>query len=152
VVLGVLTGLEAVVFAALGMLGRGTNCSALLGSGSVEIVIAVVMVMVSSMVVGLTISARIDNADRGVPLLVLVVMLQLMLFEVQGEGSSRAVVLARARPLGLCHGCLDSWPGALRIARRQSHRQCPVASRRAHLDRQLHIARSADQPVTSLEH
>jgi ABC transport system ATP-binding/permease protein len=79
-VLGVLTAAEAVLFAVLSMLGGGgTDNSVLLGSGHAELVAAVVLVTVTSMVIGLVISAWIDNADRGMPLLVLLVMLQLLL-------------------------------------------------------------------------
>ncbi len=90
VVLGVITGSEAVVFAVLGMLGRGgLDSSVLLASGHIEIVIAVVMVTLTSMVTGLVISAWIGNADLAMPLLVPVVMLQLILagalFPVQGR-------------------------------------------------------------------
>jgi ABC transport system ATP-binding/permease protein len=90
VILGVVTGLEAVIFAVLGMLGRGgSDSSVLLASGRIEIVIAVVMVTVTSMVVGLVISAWIRNADLAMPLLVPVVMLQLILsgalFPVRGR-------------------------------------------------------------------
>ncbi|EFD57831.1 ABC transporter [Mycobacterium tuberculosis T92] len=46
---------------------------------SVEVAVAVVAVTVVSMMIGLLISAMIGNADRGMPLLVLVVMAQLVL-------------------------------------------------------------------------
>src|SRR5262249_35517189 len=45
----------------------------------VEIAVAVVAVTVVSMMIGLLISAMIGNADRGMPLLVLVVMAELVL-------------------------------------------------------------------------
>lgn len=80
VVLGALTGIEAVVFALLGMLDlEGLDSSVLLDSGRAEIVIAAVLVTFTSMVLGLMISACIPNADRGMPLLVIVVMVQLIL-------------------------------------------------------------------------
>ncbi|ORB32660.1 ABC transporter permease, partial [Mycobacterium persicum] len=47
--------------------------------GAVEVAVAVVAVTVVSMIIGLLISALIGNADRGMPLLVLVVMAQLVL-------------------------------------------------------------------------
>ncbi len=46
---------------------------------TVEVAVAVVAVTVVSMMIGLLISAMIGNADRGMPLLVLVVMAQLVL-------------------------------------------------------------------------
>jgi hypothetical protein len=47
--------------------------------GTAEVAAAVVAVTVVSMTIGLLISALISNADRGMPLLVLVVMAQLIL-------------------------------------------------------------------------
>ena len=94
-VLGVITGIEAVVFTLLGMAGRSVSSAAgasdgvALGSAGLEIVIAVVLATFTSMVLGLLISAQIQNADRGMPILVLVVMLQLILsgglFPVEGR-------------------------------------------------------------------
>ncbi|HET9255198.1 MAG TPA: ABC transporter permease, partial [Pseudonocardiaceae bacterium] len=79
-VLGAITAGEAVVFTVLGMIQRaGVDNAVLLGSGRAEIVVAGVMVAFTSMVVGLVISALIRNADRGMPLLVIVVMVQLIL-------------------------------------------------------------------------
>ena len=55
----------------------------------VEVAVAVVAVTVVSMMIGLLISAMISNADRGMPLLVLVVMAELVLcggiFAVKGR-------------------------------------------------------------------
>lgn len=80
VVLGLVTAMQSALFVALATLGREPPDSAvLLGSGSVEIGLAVLAVTVTSMILGLAISAGIDNADRGMPLLVLVIMVQLVL-------------------------------------------------------------------------
>ena len=80
VVLGVVTGLQGVLLGVLGTLGRPPPDAAVaLGSARAEIVLAIVGVSVASMVVGLVLSALIDNADRGMPLLVLVAMLQFIL-------------------------------------------------------------------------
>jgi ABC-type multidrug transport system ATPase subunit/pSer/pThr/pTyr-binding forkhead associated (FHA) protein len=93
IVLGVIAGGEAVVFALLGMLDRGgLDKSVLLGSGRAEIVTAAVMVAFASMVIGLVISAGIRNADRGMPLLVVVVMVQLILSGALIPVSKRAVL------------------------------------------------------------
>jgi ABC-type multidrug transport system ATPase subunit/uncharacterized integral membrane protein len=79
-VLSVITGLQGLVLGILGTVGRpGPDDASLLGSGEAEIAIAVIAVTVTSMIIGLLISALIDNADRGMPLLVLVVMAQLIL-------------------------------------------------------------------------
>ncbi len=90
VVLAVVTGLQAVLFTWVGLLGRdGPDDPLLLDSGRVEVLLAVVGVTWASMLTGLAISAAIDNADRGMPLLVLLVMVQLILcgglFPVEGR-------------------------------------------------------------------
>jgi hypothetical protein len=89
-VLGVITAVQAAVFTVLALLGhRPPDAPVVLGHASVEVLLAVVAVAVLTMVVGLVISAFIDNADRGMPLLVLVLMLQLVvsggLFPVHGR-------------------------------------------------------------------
>jgi energy-coupling factor transporter ATP-binding protein EcfA2 len=79
VVLAVLTGLQATLFTLLSLIGRsGPDDPLIFSSGKVEILAAVIAVTVTSMLVGLLISAAIVNADRGMPLLVLVVMVQLI--------------------------------------------------------------------------
>lgn len=78
-VLGVLTGLQAVAFTLLSLLGRdGPDEALVLGSPVAEVLLAVVGVTLATMAAGLVISALVDNADRGMPLLVLVLMLQLV--------------------------------------------------------------------------
>lgn len=88
-VLGLVTGLQATLFTLVSLLGRnGPDAPLILGSGRSEILLAVVGLAVTSMLLGLVISAVIDNADRGMPLLVLMIMVQLILcgglFEVRG--------------------------------------------------------------------
>ncbi|WP_433783263.1 ATP-binding cassette domain-containing protein [Actinomycetospora sp. CA-101289] len=79
-VLVVITGVQSVLLGVLGMLGRPAPDEAvLLGSGTAEIVIALFGVAVASMALGLAVSAAITNADRGMPLLVLLAMLQFIL-------------------------------------------------------------------------
>ncbi|BBX72567.1 FHA domain-containing protein [Mycobacterium shinjukuense] len=89
VVLGALTTLQGLLLGFLGPAFLPPPDTCLLwpsGSdtlkqhiGSVEVAVAVVAVTVVSMMIGLLISALIGNADRGMPLLVLVVMAQLVL-------------------------------------------------------------------------
>jgi energy-coupling factor transporter ATP-binding protein EcfA2 len=80
VVLTALTTLQGLALGLLGLVGLpAPDQSVLLHSGTIEVAVAVVAVTVVSMVVGLLISALISNADRGMPLLVLVVMAQLIL-------------------------------------------------------------------------
>jgi len=89
-VLGVITGVEATLFTMLSLLGRnGPDHPLILAAGAQEILLAILAVTFASMLIGLLISAVIDNADRGMPLLVLVIMVQLIfcggLFEVYGR-------------------------------------------------------------------
>ncbi|MDF2979973.1 MAG: transporter, ATP-binding component, partial [Actinomycetospora sp.] len=80
VVLSLITGLQAVVLGVLGTLGRpGPDEAVLLGDPRLEILAAIAATTVASMAVGLAVSAWIDNADRGMPLLVLLAMLQFIL-------------------------------------------------------------------------
>ena len=80
VVLGGVTGLQAILFTTLALLGRsGPDEALVLNRGTLEILVAVVAVALASMLTGLAISAAIDNADRGMPLLVLLIMTQLIL-------------------------------------------------------------------------
>jgi ABC transport system ATP-binding/permease protein len=89
-VLGVIAAAQGAVFTLLALVGRnGPDGAVLLGSPLLEVLLAVVAVTVATMVIGLLISAAIDNADRGMPLLVLVLMLELVvsggLFPVHGR-------------------------------------------------------------------
>lgn len=79
-VLGVVVGMQAALFTIVALLGRdGPDDPLVLPSGRVEILLAVVVVAWASTATGLLISAAIDNADRGMPLLVLLIMVQLIL-------------------------------------------------------------------------
>ncbi len=79
----VLTALTTVQGLILGFLGvaflPGPDQSVVIPWPRVEVAVAVVAVTVVSMMIGLLISAMIGNADRGMPLLVLVVMAELVL-------------------------------------------------------------------------
>jgi len=78
-VLGAVTGLQAVVFTLLALVGRRMPDSAvLLGSGLWEVLLAVAGVTVVTMLLGLLVSAGIGNADRAMPLLVAVLMIELV--------------------------------------------------------------------------
>lgn len=79
----VLTALTTVQGLILGFVGPAflpaPDQSVVLPWPRLEVAVAVVAVTVVSMMIGLLISAMIGNADRGMPLLVLVVMAQLVL-------------------------------------------------------------------------
>jgi len=80
VVLAAITSLQGLI---VGLLGDaflpGPDVSLVMPWPRLEVALAVIAVTVVSMMIGLLISAMIGNADRGMPLLVLVVMAQLVL-------------------------------------------------------------------------
>jgi ABC-type multidrug transport system ATPase subunit len=79
VVLTMLTAPQALVFTLIGVLGRTPSKGVALGSSLVEVVVAVIITAVASMMLGLVVSALVDNADKTMPLLVLITMAQLVL-------------------------------------------------------------------------
>jgi ABC-type multidrug transport system ATPase subunit/ABC-type multidrug transport system permease subunit len=79
VVLTILTAPQALVFTLLGVLGRTPSKGVVLGSALLEVVIAVIVTALASMLLGLVVSALVDNADKTMPLLVLITMAQLVL-------------------------------------------------------------------------
>ncbi len=79
VVLTILTAPQALVFTLIGVLGRTPSKGVVLGSALLEVVIAVIVTAVVSMLLGLVISTLVDNADKTMPLLVLITMAQLVL-------------------------------------------------------------------------
>ncbi|MGB9308153.1 MAG: ATP-binding cassette domain-containing protein, partial [Mycobacterium sp.] len=80
VVLTALTSLQGMILGYLGAAFRPPpDQSWVIPWPRVEVAVAVVAVTVVSMMIGLLISALIGNADRGMPLLVLVVMAELVL-------------------------------------------------------------------------
>ena len=79
VVLTAITALQALVFTLIGVLGRTPSKGVLLSPALIEVVIAVVVTAVASMLLGLVISSLVDNADKTMPLLVLITMAQLVL-------------------------------------------------------------------------
>ena len=85
VVLGVITGVQAIVLVLFGAIGRaGPDPGNLF-----ELMLAIMGVTICSMCLGLILSVVVTNADRVMPLLVLVIMLQLLLsgglFPVKGR-------------------------------------------------------------------
>jgi ABC-type transport system involved in multi-copper enzyme maturation permease subunit len=80
VVLSIITGLQAVALGLLGNAGRPAPDDPLfLRLPMAEIVVALAALTLASMLLGLLASAAISNEDRGMPLLVLLAMLQIML-------------------------------------------------------------------------
>ncbi|CUU54049.1 ABC-type multidrug transport system, ATPase component [Parafrankia irregularis] len=79
-VLGAISGLQAVILAVVGLAGKPLpDAPPALGGGLAEVVIAMVAVALAAMAQGLLVSAMIGNADRGMPILVVVLLLQLLL-------------------------------------------------------------------------
>jgi ABC-type multidrug transport system ATPase subunit/serine/threonine protein kinase len=79
-VLGVLTSAQAVILGLAGLYGQpGPDAPVVLDGGVAEVIVAMVAVALAVMVQGLLVSALIANADRGMPILVLVLLLQFLL-------------------------------------------------------------------------
>jgi ABC-type multidrug transport system ATPase subunit/pSer/pThr/pTyr-binding forkhead associated (FHA) protein len=78
-VLFIITILQSIPFTAIGLLGRTPSSGVILGNSLLECFIAVVMISLASGMLGLLISAMVDNADKTMPLLVLLTMAQLVL-------------------------------------------------------------------------
>jgi hypothetical protein len=100
--LAVVTTLQAIPFTLISLVGRTPPDAVLLGSSLVECLLAVIVVSFSSAMLGLVVSALVDNADKTMPLLVLVMMAQLAfsggVLPVEGKsGLEQVSVLAPAR-------------------------------------------------------
>ena len=78
VVLTLITTLQALVFTTIGLAGREMG-DGLFGFPFIEAMIAVIMLALASAMLGLVISSLVDNADKTMPLLVLITMAQLVL-------------------------------------------------------------------------
>ena len=122
VVLGIITGAQAVALGMLGNLGRPAPDDPLLvQQPMVEIVLAMIAMTVASMTLGLLVSAAISNEDRGMPLLVLLAMLQFMLSSaiiqvqtVPGLGQLSWLIPARwGFAMGASTMALPSGPGLI---------------------------------------
>jgi hypothetical protein len=77
-VLAIITTLQAIPFTLIGLAGRQPDDAVLLGNSLAECLLAVIVVSLSSAMLGLVISALVDNADKTMPLLVLITMAQLV--------------------------------------------------------------------------
>ncbi len=79
-VLGLITCAQAVILAVVGLAGQpGPDHPLVLGNGVTEIAAAMTAVTLAAMVQGLLVSALIANADRGMPILVVILLLQFLL-------------------------------------------------------------------------
>jgi ABC-type multidrug transport system ATPase subunit len=81
VVLGLISGLQAVILVAVGLTGRPLPMhGAILSSQPmVELMLAMFALGVASMTLGLLLSSVVDTSDKAMPLLVVVVMFQVVL-------------------------------------------------------------------------
>jgi ABC-type multidrug transport system ATPase subunit/pSer/pThr/pTyr-binding forkhead associated (FHA) protein len=77
-VLALITTLQGLVLATIGTFNRLPSSAVALSSPRVEVTLAVIVVAVSSAMLGLAISAWVDNSDKTLPLLVLTTMAQLV--------------------------------------------------------------------------
>jgi ABC transport system ATP-binding/permease protein len=81
VVLGLITGLQAVVLVLVGLSGRPLppQGAVLTGLPLVELMLAMFALGVASMTLGLLLSSVVDTSDKAMPLLVVVVMFHVVL-------------------------------------------------------------------------
>ncbi|HSR82897.1 MAG TPA: FHA domain-containing protein [Streptosporangiaceae bacterium] len=81
VVLGLITGLQAVVLVLVGLSGRPLppQGAVLTGLPLAELMLAMFALGVASMTLGLLLSSVVDTSDKAMPLLVIVVMFQVVL-------------------------------------------------------------------------
>jgi ABC-type multidrug transport system ATPase subunit len=101
-VLIIITVLQAIPFTAIGLIGRQPPSHLALGNTLIECFVAVFVVGFASGMVGLVISALVDNADKTMPLMVLVTMIQLVfsagIVPVAGKpGLEQVAVISPAR-------------------------------------------------------
>ena len=79
IVLAVVVTVQAVLLTVLSLIGRkGATDPLVLGSTVLEIAVAVIALTIASAMLGLVISAWVSNADKAMPMLVLMIMLQLV--------------------------------------------------------------------------
>lgn len=79
VVLSVVVTCQALLLTVLALVGRkGAHDPLVLGSTILEIAVAVVALTIASAMLGLVISAWVNNADKAMPMLVLMIMIQLV--------------------------------------------------------------------------
>ena len=80
VVLGIISGVQAVILVALGLLGRPLPVhGAYLASPLAELLLAMAVLAVASMTLGLLVSAAVSTSERTMPFLVLLTMVQVIL-------------------------------------------------------------------------
>jgi hypothetical protein len=77
-VLTLITTLQSIVFTVIVVIGRQPPHPVALGSSLLEMLVAVVVISWSSAMIGLLVSAWLDNADKTMPLLVLITTAQLV--------------------------------------------------------------------------
>jgi ABC-type multidrug transport system ATPase subunit/pSer/pThr/pTyr-binding forkhead associated (FHA) protein len=79
VVLSVVVTCQALLLTILALVGRkGAADPVILGSTILEVAVAVVALTIASAMIGLVISAWVSNADKAMPMLVLMIMVQLV--------------------------------------------------------------------------
>jgi hypothetical protein len=78
ILLTAITTAQCVVFTLIAVTGRTPPSAVVLGSPLLECLIAVIVAALASMMIGLFVSTLIDNADKAMPILVLVTMGQLV--------------------------------------------------------------------------
>jgi ABC-type multidrug transport system ATPase subunit len=81
VILGIMSGFQAVILVAIGLIGRPlpTQGTILAHLPLVELMLAMFVLGFASMALGLLLSSLVDTSDKAMPLLVVVVMFQVVL-------------------------------------------------------------------------
>jgi ABC transport system ATP-binding/permease protein len=80
IVLGVITGLQALLLVVLGLLGRPMPAhGVVISSAFTEIVLAIVFLALASMALGLLISSIVSTSEKAMPMLVLLAIAQVIL-------------------------------------------------------------------------
>lgn len=77
-ILALITTMQSVVFTSIGVLGKAPRDAVALGWPLLEVLLAVAVTALASAMLGLVISALVDDADKTMPLLVLATMAQVV--------------------------------------------------------------------------
>ena len=140
VVLSGVVTLQALVLTVLALAGRkGAADPLVLGSSILEIAVAVVALTIASAMLGLVISAWVNNADKAMPMLVLMIMVQLIfsggLVPLAGRPGLEQVSYVVPGAVGLCHDGRHrgsalhrdgAYPAVLRAARSGARRRAQL--------------------------
>jgi ABC-type multidrug transport system ATPase subunit len=78
IVLGVISAIQALLLVAIGLVGKTFGSAKVLPSPLLEIAVAIALIAVVSMIIGLFTSSAVSTAERAMPLVFLLVMVQVI--------------------------------------------------------------------------